>query len=129
MDKIQHFEIPADDLERADEFYSKTFGWKIQDASIEGMEYHMAYTTDVDDKFMPKDVGAINGGLYKRAGNEGPIIVITVPSIEVALNKVKEAGGTVEMEPRKTGDMGIYAKIKDTEGNIIGVWEALNSNQ
>ena len=29
MDRVVHFEIPADDLERAKKFYSDNFGWKL----------------------------------------------------------------------------------------------------
>jgi hypothetical protein len=39
MDKVQHFEIPADDMVRAKKFYSSVFRWKIQD--VPGMEYAM----------------------------------------------------------------------------------------
>ncbi len=28
MDNVVHFEIPADDLERAQNFYKSVFGWK-----------------------------------------------------------------------------------------------------
>ena len=30
MPTVQHFEIPADDFNRAQEFYKKIFGWNIQ---------------------------------------------------------------------------------------------------
>ncbi|VVB85161.1 Uncharacterised protein [uncultured archaeon] len=29
MEKVVHFEIPADDLERAQKFYRNVFGWKM----------------------------------------------------------------------------------------------------
>ena len=129
MDKVQHFEIPADDLERAGEFYSKVFGWKIQDSGMEGMDYHMLHTVEVDDKYMPKEAGAINGGMFPRTEQkEGPMIVITVEDVEAAVDEVKENGGEIVMDPDKVGDMGIYARIKDTEGNMIGLWENLKKH-
>ena len=30
MPTIAHFDIPADDTERAKDFYEKLFGWKIE---------------------------------------------------------------------------------------------------
>lgn len=35
MDKIVHFEIPADDIARAKEFYGSTFGWELEDMVIQ----------------------------------------------------------------------------------------------
>lgn len=50
MPTIVHFDIPADDVERAKKFYSDLFGWKIEKWSKSGtgdMEYWMVVTTDV----------------------------------------------------------------------------------
>ncbi len=131
MNKVVHFEIPADDLKRADKFYQDVFGWKIVPAPMPGGEYHMAYTVDVDEKYMPKEVGAINGGLVKRdTSAKTPVIVINVTSVEEHLKKVAAAGGKVAMPTQKVGDIGLYARVTDTEGNIIGVWQDLpKSNQ
>ena len=30
MPTVQHFEIPADDVERASKFYTEVFEWKMQ---------------------------------------------------------------------------------------------------
>lgn len=56
---IVHFEIPADDVDRARKFYSTLFGWKIE--KFEGsMEYWMiSQTGDSSDK-------SLAGGLMKR---------------------------------------------------------------
>jgi predicted enzyme related to lactoylglutathione lyase len=86
----------------------------------------MAYTTEVDEKFMPKESGAINGGIMKRNPTApSPTIAVTVASLNEALEKIMNAGGTVLTEVLKVGDMGLYAYIKDTEGNVIGVWQNL----
>ena len=37
MDPVVHFEIPADNLERAQEFYNRVFGWKMQ--PVAGLNY------------------------------------------------------------------------------------------
>lgn len=47
---IVHFEIPADDVERARKFYSTLFGWKIEKPEGE-MDYWMISTSgDSNDK-------------------------------------------------------------------------------
>ena len=51
MDKVVHFEIPADDLERAKKFYKTIFGWKMD--TVEGMEYVLIETMPVDENHMP----------------------------------------------------------------------------
>ena len=53
MSSIVHFEIPADDIQRAKAFYSNLFGWKIE--GLQGMDYMMI---DV--------YGAPGGGMMKR---------------------------------------------------------------
>lgn len=126
MDKVQHFEIPADDIKRADKFYKNVFGWKIEDAGVKGMTYHMATNVETDKDRMPKEVGAINGALFERGDmNESPIIVMTVKDMKKSLKAVNHHGGSVVMDPMKVQDMGWYARIKDTEGNLMGLWQEI----
>jgi hypothetical protein len=124
MDKVVHFEIPADDLARAKEFYKDIFGWKIED--VPDMDYTMLYTTEVDDKMMVKEPGAINGGMWKRdKGDDKPVLVIAVASVDEYVKKIEEKGGKILVPKMKVGDMGLYAKFSDPEGNVLGIWENL----
>ena len=128
MDKVQHFEIPADDMARAKKFYGDIFGWKIVDYPMPGMEYAAVYTTEVDDKYMIKEVGVINGGMIKRGGAMPlmvPTVAIVVDDLDATIAKIRAAGGSVVMEKMPIGEMGLYAYAKDTEGNVIGVWQNL----
>ncbi|HLD84114.1 MAG TPA: VOC family protein [archaeon] len=122
MDKVVHFEIPADNMDRAVKFYKETFGWKID--KVKDMPYYMAHTVETDQKGMPKQPGAINGGLMQRQSKEEkPVVVINVASLDEALKKAQKAGAKVVMPKMDVGGMGIYARIADTEGNVIGVWQ------
>ena len=125
MNKVVHFEVPYDDKDRSMKFYQDVFDWELQD--MPEMKYTMARTVAVDDEFMPTEAGAINGGMYKR--EEGiaasPVLVIEVPDIEAHIEKVKAHGGAHVMGKAEIPDMGYYAQVKDTEGNIIGLWEAI----
>lgn len=127
MDKVQHFEIPADDLDRAKKFYEKSFGWKMKDWPMpDGSTYVGVYTGPVDDKNMWKEPGFINGGMVKRGGNfplEAPTIAAIVQDLDKSLEKIKAAGGSVLMPKTEVGGMGWYAYVKDPEGNVIGVWQ------
>ena len=135
MDKVQHFEIPADDMTRAKKFYASVFGWKTRD--VPGIDYAMAITTDTEEVqnpgsslpyFRPKELGVINGGLTKRIPMmKGPATVITVAQIDETVEKVEAAGGKLLKEKAKFGNIGYVAYIQDTEGNVIGVWQSLRS--
>ena len=127
MDKVVHFEIPADDTKRAKKFYSETFGWQIQD--IPEMNYAMLTTVPMDENHKPKELGAINGGMYKREKgfSKTPVVVIGVTSLDESARKVESAGGKVVLPKVKIADMGLYAQVEDTEGNIIGLWQDLKA--
>ena len=124
MDKVVHFEIPYDDLDRVKKFYSGVFGWKIN--TIPEMHYNIVHTVEVDEKFMPKVAGAINGGIMKKTDKiTSPVITIDVKNIDEYLLKIEELGGIVVKEKIQVGDMGFVAYFKDTEGNILGLWETI----
>ena len=121
MDKVVHFEISADDISRARKFYEGLFGWKMNEVR---MDYHLVSTVETDETGMPKQPGAINGGMMKRnAPGESPVVVIKVASIDEHLKKIPSAGGKVVLPKQPVGDFGLYARISDTEGNIIGLWQ------
>jgi len=117
MNKVIHFEIPAKDYERAKDFYATLFGWKIEEWPDGPMRYGMATTTE-------KDKDGINGAIMEaEPGVEVTIITIDVDSIDDHLKRIVEMGGTVVVPKQKVGDMGYMARFKDTEGNVVGLWE------
>jgi uncharacterized protein len=123
MNKVVHFEIPFDDDKRAEKFYKDVFGWQIN--KFPGMDYYLAITADSEPNQMtPKEPGAINGGLLKRDDTgKAPMIVIDVPSIDEHISKITDAGGKQVMPKVPVGDFGFYARVSDTEGNVIGLWQ------
>lgn len=129
MDKVTHFEIPANDKEKAKQFYSSVFEWQINDIPVQmgGGEgsYTTATTVDVDQQTMvPTEPGAINGAIIARdATRSAPVITVTVESIEESLQKVTSAGGSVVDERQEIPGMGAYAYVSDPSGNVVGLWE------
>jgi hypothetical protein len=124
MDSVVHFEIPADDVEKAKKFYKSVFGWSMTDMPMPGMTYTICRTTESDKEGMPKNPGAINGGMRKRMQKgEGPVIVMDVKSIEATLKKIKANGGKAIGEKMAIQDMGFYQMCMDCEGNVIGLWQ------
>jgi predicted enzyme related to lactoylglutathione lyase len=122
MDKVVHFEIPTDDLSRAKEFYGSVFGWDLQ--TMEEMDYTIVRTTPVDERQMPTEPGGINGGMMKRtAETPTPVLTIGVASVDDSLKRVEAEGGDVVRPKTDIPGMGSFAYVKDTEGNVIGLWE------
>ncbi|MCZ7382225.1 MAG: VOC family protein [Candidatus Methanoperedens sp.] len=127
MDKVVHFEIPADDLERAQKFYKSVFGWEM--SQFPDMEYIIISTTPVDENGMPAEPGAINGGMMKRQRPiTCPVITINVQDMETAMKNIKKMGGEVIRGKMQVGDMGYAAYFKDPEGNIIGLWQTIDQS-
>ena len=122
MDKIVHFEIPADNLARAKKFYSTVFGWKMNE--MPEMDYVIVQTVELDENGMPKEQGAINGGMLKREDPvKSPVVTISVKSIDEAAKTIEKNGGKIIRSKMPVGDMGFAAYFKDTEGNAIGLWQ------
>lgn len=122
MRSVVHFEIPADDVARAKEFYRSVFDWQLQD--MPEMDYTIVRTTQVDENQMPTTPGAINGGLMSRSQDTpAPVLTIDVESIDQALKQVQAAGGRVVRERTEIPGMGAYAYFTDPEGNTLGLWE------
>ncbi|HEV2087490.1 MAG TPA: VOC family protein [Cryptosporangiaceae bacterium] len=120
--KVVHFEIPADDVERARDFYREAFGWTIR--SMPGMDYSLVGTTPSDENGMPTEVGGINGGMLTRQPPiTAPVIVVDVADIDATLTAVEKLGGAVTRGREPVGDMGFAAYLTDPEGNVIGLWQ------
>lgn len=126
MDKVVHFEIPFDNLERAKQFYSGVFGWQLGDWPMpDGSVYTGARTVEVDEATrLPKEPGAINGGFAPRSAEvPAPVLAMNVSSVEATLVKILAAGGKLVKPKVEIGGMGYYAYAMDSEGNVIGLWE------
>jgi hypothetical protein len=123
MGKVVHFEIPADDLQRAKKFYSTVFGWTMNE--FPEMEYTIVTTVESDENGMPKEAGAINGGMLERQDPvKAPVITIDVENMDQATATIEKNGGKIIREKMAVGDMGFAAYFKDTEGNVLGLWQS-----
>ena len=122
---IVHFEIPADDVERAKKFYEKTFGWEITKFEMPGDVYFGVRTTEVGKDMKPTKPGAINGGMMKRKNKGQPFMnYIHVDSIDKMIKTVEKNGGKICLPKQEIGKgMGWIAAFMDTEGNMMGLHE------
>ena len=108
MDPVNLFGLPVDDMERAKEFFSKTFDWNFMATGMDG-NHHFATTVPTDENGLPSEPGGINGGLVQRGAYEQQ-----VTSIFIKVNSIAKV---------PIADFAYLAQIKDTEGNLISLWE------
>jgi len=120
--RVVHFEIPYDDGDRAQEFYSEAFGWQLQ--SMPGMNYTLVTSGPTEDSG-PTEPGFINGGMMPRqdSPSAAPIVIVDVTSIDQTLTLVGQLGGKTLRGKEPVGNMGFAAYLADPEGNVIGLWE------
>ena len=113
---LTHFEIPAEDPDRARDFYQRLFGWSFQE--MPGYEGYHLFTTPAGEE-------AIGGAIGKRgvSAPEKMRTYVWVDSIDDTLPNVAEAGGTVVETKAEVPGQGWYAVLVDPEGNEIALWE------
>ena len=117
MSTIVHFDIPAEDINRAKNFYEKLFDWKIE--PVPGpMEYFNISTKDEEGN------DSIGGGMGMRGQPEQKITnFIGVDSIDEYIKKVEDLGGKILMPKTTIPGFGYLATFLDTEGNTLGLWK------
>jgi predicted enzyme related to lactoylglutathione lyase len=121
MPRVVHFEIHADDPERAAGFYRELFGWQI--TKWDGPADYWLVATGSDPE------PGINGGLMRRMG-PGPadmapvnayVCTVDIPDLDASLATVGRLGTPVVVPRMPIPGVGWLAYAKDTEGNIFGL--------
>ena len=110
--KICYLEIPAVDIARSSEFYSKSFGWKTRRRGDGAVAF--------DDA-----TGAVSGPwTVGRASSPQPglLIYIMVDDAEKSVEIIKTNGG--EIVQAIGGDAPeITARFRDPAGNVLGIYQ------
>lgn len=122
MGRPVHFEIHAEDLDRASAFYSAVFGWTFT-AFQPG--FYSLITTGSDE------APGINGGLIKRHGPPPPegapvfgyVCTIDCDDLDASLKTAMAHGATEALPRHAIPGVGWLAYVKDTEGNILGMMQ------
>ena len=121
MSRPVHFEIQADDPDRAVDFYETALGWSFTKAG--GDDY---WSIDTGPATKP----GINGALIRRKGPPpstggvplvGYVVTVEVGDLDTMLHAVANAGGTIVVPVSHVAGVGKLAYAKDTEGNIFGL--------
>jgi len=110
-----HFEIPADDVAAAQEFYGGLFGWSFTATPSPEGEYVLISTS--------QEPGALGGALVKRLSQRQMTIYFTVDSIDAAVEKVESLGGSITTPKTAVPKMGWAVAAQDPQGNTIGLFQ------
>ena len=114
MPRVIHFEIGADDPDRAVKFYEQVFGWTTQ--TWDGPQAYWLLTTG------PEGQPGINGGLMRRDPRfPSTVNTIDVPDVDAYCERVQSAGGRVTHPKSHVPGVGWVAYCDDTEGNTFGI--------
>lgn len=116
MARVEHFEIPVDDIARASAFY-KT----VLDLDYEpwGDEMGMIRSSTGE---------GIGGDLHLRQSvSPTPTVVFTVDRIEDTVELVIANGGQMLGSIEALVETSRYAYVKDSEGNVIGLYDEMGA--
>jgi predicted enzyme related to lactoylglutathione lyase len=119
MGRVVHFEIHADDPERAVNFYVDVFGWAVQ--QFGDNPYWLLQTGD--------STPGIDGAVVPRRGDRpalgapvvGCVCTVQVADLKATLANITSRGGAIALEPVSIPGVGTVAYCHDTEANIVGV--------
>jgi predicted enzyme related to lactoylglutathione lyase len=121
MPTINHFEIPADDINRAQKFYKDIFGWNMRKTSNPENPEKDYWHFDTEDEEGHK---GLSGGMMKRQAPEHTVTnYITVSSIEQYQSKIEQHGGKIMIKKTEIPNMGHFAIFTDSENNMFGLFE------
>ena len=111
--QMVHFEVKAEDPDRAAGFYRSVFGWEFSDSGMPGIDYRMVRTGENQ-----------GGGLYQSDDRDGHLTVyFDTDDIDSTLAKIRESGGQADDKQPIPG-VGWFASAKDTEGNTFSIFQS-----
>lgn len=118
MPRAIHFELYADDPERAAKFYADSFDWSVERWQGESGPVYWLLTTG--EESLP----GINGDIQRRSDPAAATsIILAVSSVDDYAAKIAAAGGSV-MDPKfALPGIGYAAYFRDTEGNRFGIFQ------
>jgi len=123
MGRVIHFEIHAENPERAISFYQAMFGWSFQKWNGP-MDYWVIVTGPDGEK-------GINGGMIRRMGVapehgqavNAHVCTVDVPALDACVAKVPTIRGSIALAKMPIPGIGWLAYARDTEGNIFGIMQ------
>jgi uncharacterized protein len=120
FNKVAHFSINADDVERAKSFYSHVFGWTFQ--AWGPPKFYMIQTGARES---PGLLGSLQGRRELISGQRmiGFECTIGVESIDTVAGAVMANGGKTILPKTVIAGVGTLMFFQDPEGNVFGAMQ------
>lgn len=110
---VVHFEIGCRDKEKSKAFYSRLFGWEVNEFGPAAM---------INTGSQEGIQGHIN--VLEHEPHNYITFYVQVDDLQKYLDKAGELGGKTLVPPMEIpGGMGSFAWLKDPEGTIVGLWK------
>jgi hypothetical protein len=115
-----HFEYQSPDPAASMNFFSEALDWEFE--GWHDFPYWLATTG-------PEEARGINGAVMPTPdGSPRTVIIMEVPNIVQALDRVAEAGGEVVLEVQDIPGVGQSAYCRDPQGLLFGLFQGLSGN-
>ena len=113
------FEIPSADFERAVRFYETVLDARLSREAMGPM------SMGVFPHQKPAATGAVVNAPGYAPAESGTVVYLALDDIRPAIARVGAAGGRV-LQPltELPSGQGVFAQIRDTEGNRVGLFSA-----
>ena len=106
---IEHFEIPADNVDNLKNFYSSLFACQFEKGETQGY-------------WMIRNAGISGALMQKENPEQMSTQFVTVESIDNYIDKAKQLGAKV-IKNKKEISEGYYAVLEDPQKNTFGIWQ------
>ena len=116
MSRVIHFDLSADNPERAADFYRNVFNWNV--TKWEGPEDYWLIQTGTEE-----DPGITGGVAGRIKPNDTTAVVFDVVSVDNVAKQVIDSGGKIREEKKAIPGVGYLIMCKDTEGNTFGIMQ------
>lgn len=122
--KLTHFAIHIDNIERAKKFYDGVFDWGFNSY---GQEDFLQIKSDKTEN--GELIGALQSRKYSPIPDKilGFECTIGVENIDEIIERIEKHGGQIVMPKVTIPNVGFIAKCLDPEGNLICVMQYNNN--
>jgi predicted enzyme related to lactoylglutathione lyase len=118
-----HVELQTHDLPKAKEFYTRLFGWNLQEIGM----------PDSTETYTMIDVGdGTGGGMFTNPDPDVPpcwLAYVGVDDVRAMTDRARELGADIRVEVMEIGTYGLMSVFIDPTGATLALWQATNRTQ
>jgi predicted enzyme related to lactoylglutathione lyase len=112
---IAHFDIAADDVERARGFYERVFGWRFE--AWGPPDFYLVHTGNADEPGLHGSVSQRHEPV-SRGGRNGWECTVSVDDLAEIKTAIVANGGKIVLDEYEIVGVGSMIRFEDTEGNV-----------